>query len=522
MERIAFFFRKNGTPLAAVAAFAAAVALYAFAVWFGPLNQDEGWYLYAARSVAEGKTLYRDFFFTQGPVLPAVYGAFHALWQPSGVLGGRLFTAFLGFLSCLLAAALAARALPSGRRLCAAVAAFAFTGCNLYHAYFTAIPKTYALASLLVLGGFLLLTFCGGRRAGVSAFFGGVLIAAGAGTRISLILLLPPAALGLLAMRNRYGLSWLWFGLGATAGVAAVYAAPLLVSTDGFLFAQTFHVTRGGRNLALSVGALSRIVRGYFPLVALTSAAALLHFLRGSGGQTPAGSRENRSPLPLFWAVCAAVVFLFQLASPHPYDDYQVPLMGLFAAAAAAWCAERIPSSRTDGRLALAAVLFAGLTAFSTSQLQEWFVIRQDRFWTVMREKSDLAQLREVGRQLRGLAPEGGVLLTQDAYLAVESGLALPPGLEMGPFSYFPDDEEAARHRVVNRESLRRLLETSPAEVCAYSGYGWAIASPVMTPVPEAERGALVEAIERRYEEVAVVPDFGQNKTPLRILRRKP
>ncbi|MBO4287132.1 MAG: hypothetical protein J5985_03080 [Kiritimatiellae bacterium] len=521
MERIASFFRKHGGAIAAGVAVAAAVALYAFAVWFGPLNQDEGWYLYAARSVSEGKALYRDFFFTQGPVLPAVYAAFHSLWQPFGVLGGRLFTALLGILSCVLSAALAARALPSKHRLCAAVTAFAFTGCNLYHAYFTAIPKTYALASLLVLGGFLLLTFCGGRAAALFAFSGGFLIAAGAGTRVSLILLLPPAAIGLLAMRKRYGLSWLWFGLGATAGVAAVYAAPLLVSTDSFLFAQTFHVTRGGRNLALSVGALSRIVRGYFPLVALTTAVALLRFLRGSAGES-SEPQETRSSLPLFWAVCAATVFLFQLASPHPYDDYQVPLMGLFAAAAAAWCAERISVPQPDGRLALVAVLFAGLSAFSTSQLQEWFVVRQDRFWTVMREKSDLAQLREVGRQLRGLAPSGGRLLTQDAYLAVESGLALPPRLEMGPFSYFPDDEEAARHRVVNRDSLRRLLEEAPGEVCAYSGYSWAIASPVMTPVPEAERRGFLETIERRYEEVAVVPDFGQNKTTLRMMRRKP
>ncbi|MBP5511633.1 MAG: hypothetical protein J6Z49_12010 [Kiritimatiellae bacterium] len=521
MERIVSFFRKQGTVFAAVAAVAAAVALYAFAVGFGPLNQDEGWYLYAARSVAEGKTLYRDFFFTQGPVLPAVYGAFHALWQPFGVLGGRLFTAFLGILSCFFAAALAARSLPPGRRLCAAVTAFAFTGCNLYHAYFTSIPKTYALASLFVLGGFLLLTFCDGKGAGFFAFFGGFLVAVGAGTRVSLILLLPPAAFGLLMMRRRYGFSWLWFGVGATAGVAAVYAVPLLASTDSFLFAQTFHVTRGGRNLALSVGALSRIVRGYFPLVALTAAVALLRFLRSPGGET-AEPQESRSPLPLFWLVCAAAVFLFQLASPHPYDDYQVPVMGLFAAAAAAWCAERGAAAKPDGRLALVAVLFAGLTAFSTSQLQEWFVIRQDRFWTLMREKSDLAQLREVGRQLRTLAPKGGVLLTQDAYLAVESGLVLPPGLEMGPFSYFPDDEEAVRHRVVNRDSLRRLLEEAPGEVCAYSGYGWAIASPVMTPVPDAERRGFLEAIERRYEEVAVVPDFGQNKTALRIMKRKP
>ncbi len=45
----------------AVALVALAV-LAAAAVWMGGLNQDEGWYLYAANLVAEGKTPYSDLF----------------------------------------------------------------------------------------------------------------------------------------------------------------------------------------------------------------------------------------------------------------------------------------------------------------------------------------------------------------------------------------------------------------------------------------------------------------------------
>ena len=50
----------------------AAAILAVAAVWLGALNQDEGWYLYAANLVSEGKMLYRDFFYTQGPLLPLV------------------------------------------------------------------------------------------------------------------------------------------------------------------------------------------------------------------------------------------------------------------------------------------------------------------------------------------------------------------------------------------------------------------------------------------------------------------
>src|SRR5437016_4568472 len=41
------------------------------------VDGDEGFYLLAAKSVYHGKVLYRDFFYTQMPLLPYVYG----LWM---------------------------------------------------------------------------------------------------------------------------------------------------------------------------------------------------------------------------------------------------------------------------------------------------------------------------------------------------------------------------------------------------------------------------------------------------------
>ena len=100
---------KGGFVFAALAVFAAAVLSFA-AVWMGGLNQDEGWYLYAANLVAEGKMLYRDFFYTQGPLMPIVYSAFIAVWKGFGRLGARVFTLSLGFAGVVLACALAAGA----------------------------------------------------------------------------------------------------------------------------------------------------------------------------------------------------------------------------------------------------------------------------------------------------------------------------------------------------------------------------------------------------------------------------
>lgn len=43
----------------------AALGLFSANLIFGNLNQDEGWYLYAARLISAGKMPYRDFAFTQ-------------------------------------------------------------------------------------------------------------------------------------------------------------------------------------------------------------------------------------------------------------------------------------------------------------------------------------------------------------------------------------------------------------------------------------------------------------------------
>jgi hypothetical protein len=74
------------------------VAIAVFAVLAGALNQDEGWYLYAAKLVGEGKKLYGDFFFTQGPIMPLFYSKFNWVWENFGIIGARIFTLILGVL----------------------------------------------------------------------------------------------------------------------------------------------------------------------------------------------------------------------------------------------------------------------------------------------------------------------------------------------------------------------------------------------------------------------------------------
>ena len=224
MRRIGEFLQSTYAPwlFAAVLAVCAAV----LSVWFGGLNQDEGWYLYAAQMVRAGKLPYRDFFYTQGPTMPFVYAVLAPVWGMSsplhGLLGGRVVTLALGFLATFCAVALVRRLVPPNRRPLAGFAVFALLGGNLYHLYFTAIPKTYALGSLFLLGGLLLIAhgICGGvRRGAVPALLlaaGGFLLACATGTRISLLLILPVVGCVLLVRFRAFRWGFLWFGLGGS------------------------------------------------------------------------------------------------------------------------------------------------------------------------------------------------------------------------------------------------------------------------------------------------------------------
>ena len=486
---------------------AGVVALFTvvFAVWWGGVNQDEGWYLYAARLVGEGKVPYRDFFFTQGPILPYMY----SVLPIHGLLSGRLATLAFSAFSVLVSIAFARRLVGRERRGVVSLTVFALLVCNLYHMYFTSIPKTYALGTLFVMLGFLLLSRGWNFLSAVSFAFA-------SGTRISLVLILGVVGTGLLVSRFRQ-LHWLWFGLGGLFGLFLVYGFFAMdpKSLKGLLAAQAYHAGRGGFDPFFAVGAVSRLVRGYLAMGAVMFTAVAIGKSVGLDGDAPADRAES---LRLRWmaGLGFAAVFLLQLSAPFPYDDYQVPLMPILAVLVAVPFANRVSDHGVAMRYWFP-VLVSGMCAFGSPLMQEWMTDGQDRFWALKKERSELAQMRDVARRLEKMDPGGKTILTQDVYLAVEMGRKVPDGLEMGPFSYFPDisTEEAESVNVMNTERMERLLMSAPCRLAAFSGYGFAIGVPKGTETPKERQSRFRAILDGAYRKVDSVPRFGQNHTAL-------
>jgi hypothetical protein len=532
------------------------LALSGLNLWMGELNQDEGWYLYAARQITEGRLPYQDFAFTQPPLLPLVYSLAYPWVGHFGVPGGRALTWMFGALGLLAAIWLAMRTGPRKAQRLTAGLCFILVAINLYQSYFTTVVKTYALAGMFLCAGLAALSFVGRRHGVRAAMLAGFLLACAAATRLSLGAALAVGGLYLVVCRRRLKTwAWLDFALGGGLGLALVFLPFLALGGEGFRFGLLeYHSLREAgpwlAQLAYKIGCLSRLVQAYYP-AAIGGLFLLLMALRHAARRgTPIAGTEPAPPeaatddiAPCFTAFLWVMVLglgLVHLAAPFPYDDYQVPVYPVFCAALAAtgarwWLrveARRFAAcsaaSRSARRLAILTVLWlvCGLHAFGSPLAQGWFVAGRDRIWWRLREESPMAQLQKWAKWVRDLnQAEGGTeLLTQDTYLAVQAGLAVPRGLEMGPFSYYPDWPRARAEKlgVVNRDMLLELLATATnAPIAALSGYSLSIRSPEVEEVSREDRLAFEAILNERFEPVESVPGFGQAGTTLEIWRLK-
>ena len=69
-------------------------------ILLGRVNSDEGWYLYASKLVYMGRLPYKDFAFTQTPLLPYIYGIPQIFFQ--SLYLGRVTSAFFSIVAFIL------------------------------------------------------------------------------------------------------------------------------------------------------------------------------------------------------------------------------------------------------------------------------------------------------------------------------------------------------------------------------------------------------------------------------------
>jgi hypothetical protein len=435
--------------------FGAYLANSAYYAANGRVNEDEGWYLYAAARVMEGELPYRDFAYFQAPLLPFVYGPVQQLWGPS-IAAGRATSL-----------ALSAGTVALGARLAfvhggGPASLFFLALMNLTPKQLEAFTTTRTeplSALLLMLAAFLLLTRPRAPGASAVALAAAVLAM---GTRLSSL----GATLFVLVwvvQRHRRTPRELLIALvpGACAAIAlaiAALAGSAEVTWFNLVEAQADrhnqlreagdwsplrHVAFWLRNVSRLHGAF-----GVVPLLSLVFCAVV------------AAVASDRSRARPGWVGAAAalaglgtVAYLPNLLPRASYVIYFASVFPLFAVLVC-WGvgivarSEQISNPRAV-RAALAALLALQLSIYAGQSDPH-----------LSQERSDLAELREVAAYLRSVVPPGGTLATLDTYVAVESGLSVAPGWEMSLFSFFPQlsEEQARRYRVLSIEGVRSAL----------------------------------------------------------------
>ncbi|NCC53445.1 MAG: hypothetical protein EOM20_19845, partial [Spartobacteria bacterium] len=265
-------------------AVAGGVALNAANLYLGDLNQDEGWYLYAAGRVADGEVPYRDFAFTQTPLLPLVYSLLWPVVRLFGVAGGRMITSAFGLLAAGLAAWAAGRLAPRGWRSSSSVLAFILIALNVYHSYFTTIVKTYSLCAFFLSAGVLSLSWARAKGGAWACLGAGLLTAFAAGTRLSAGAAMPVIFCYLLFFNKTFTWKgWFMYGLGGGLGLLAVFLPLYLLSPESFTFwLIDYHTLRepgsGMYQMVLKAGFVSRFIQAHFVQSGL-AIALLLSYL---------------------------------------------------------------------------------------------------------------------------------------------------------------------------------------------------------------------------------------------------
>lgn len=164
------------------------------------VDLDEGYYLTSGQFVFDGKLPYRDFFFTQTPLSPYIFGLWLKLvgtgWYQARLLGALCTTA-IGWL--LFREAYRA----TGKLPVAWWVAVMYGGSSLIHEWFV-LAKTYGISILMVLVVYLLIEreWRAGTPSSVRLFGAGLV--AGLTIDLRLMFLAPVAALTLLVLPRRW------------------------------------------------------------------------------------------------------------------------------------------------------------------------------------------------------------------------------------------------------------------------------------------------------------------------------
>lgn len=491
----------------------------AFFVLYRMVNLDEGWYLWAGKLVLQGQLPYRDFAYTQTPLLPYIYGAVGRIWG-EGLYQGRILSSLLCVVTAGLTTLIAYRIAEERddpqtgmRAACGALLLFATGVYATVHLTYTA---TYALATFWVMLSLLVAVTPTAPTASstphrssrpawhlsesVRNALAIALICLAIATRMSAVAIAPPLALYLVATSRRR-----WYALAVIAGTGVLALLLLLGSfwwaSDGRMFYHIFgfhtdRITSTQRQLEKAWYTTSDTLLIFGVPLVLGAAGMIRGWVddRRRGGWRYAVQRRGPEWMLLGMIVLPWLLHLIPRTTASYYNTLQAPLIYVFGGLGLAnlWRA-----SATPRRTAL--LVTTGVLAALNLLVNSGAVLRDGLVRFPPRNQIEIVQT--AAEFLRNMETTDGRIITLNAHLALEAGMELPSGYEMSIFAYRPtwSTAQAEQYNAINNEILLRDLRAG-ADAVAITDfdlerfYG--------------ERQQIFETMWRHYRFAKTVPGF--------------
>ena len=477
-------------------------------VWMGQLNMDEGWYLYASKLVYAGFLPYRDFAYTQTPLLPYVYGL--PLLFQSSILTGRLTSLACSVTALLVFLRVARRYGGEPAMALTAWLVVTFT----YGLYFAAIVKTYALVSLLTAGTLWAVTARPRHQWNyLAAALGAILTAA---TRLSAIALAVPVIVYCLWAAKRSRVRW---SIGAMMAVTAI----------GFtiLFAQNPQATEWnllGHHLAqwgdvTLVEKLTEIIwyrapawlNFYLPYVLLI-VALIVSYLIARGRRVVGRFHLQSVALPLLVYGLGLTLFgATHFVTGGWYLEYFVPpaIGGLPLLAIAAARILTVWRTQRRARLLLSAALLL---------LPIWAVIQYSLLnLDLSGGQPPLQEAAEVTAFVtQNSTSNDQIMALEDLWVAIDSNRSVPPDMALALFSLQPlDRQTAARLHLVNCAMLTERISQQEFRIVVISQLDQALFAAGGCDT------AIDQSLAVHYNLGLVKEQFGQFNMPVSVYVRR-
>ncbi|MGD2254035.1 MAG: hypothetical protein PVF70_14075 [Anaerolineales bacterium] len=438
-------------------------------LFLGQPNADEGWYLYASKLVFEGEIPYRDFAYTQTPLLPYIYGLPQVLLQPSIYLG-RATSVALSIGNLLLCITLACRYAGERGAGFAALLLSLFT----YGIYFASIVKTYALLSLLFTLTFFVLS---SKNPGTLKYPLAVVLSFGAAmVRLSAVLFLIPIAIYSLAsaLREKTKGTFILVTLtcmGLTIGALLFFYSSDLESVKWNLLVH--HIEQwGGISAAGKVEQVLSVripqlietfdyfVFGLFPISILA--------LRDGKSRTRTKTYLRRNSPIWVVGIGLALFSISHFATGGWHVEYFVPaLMSFLPIVAIAFSKVYDLQKSFASRVLLQIVLFIILLVAPLHHN----VVHID----MSGKELPLEEIREVSASISRLSgPSDRLFVLEALWTAIDSNRSVMPGMTMAQFSYQDMSREMAeRIRLVNGEIVLEYINNCSAKVVVLTDLDW-------------------------------------------------